>query len=67
MRRKEIDKSWRLTHGVICKKFCYNKEGVKKLCDKRQDGLIVNGRIDTRVACPVEMHVRLRFLFDRRS
>ena len=23
-------------------------------------------RIDTRVACPAEMHVRLRFLFDRR-
>ena len=39
---------------------------MKKLCDKRQDGLIVNRRIDTRVACPAEMHVRLRLLLDRR-
>ena len=35
---------------------------MKKLCDKRQDGLTVNRRIDTRVACPAEIHVRLRFL-----
>jgi len=40
---------------------------VKKLCDKKQDGLTVNRQIDTRVACPAEMHVRLHFLFDRRS
>ena len=63
VRRKGIDKSRRPPHEVICRKFCCNKEGVKKLCDKRQDGLTVHRRIDTRVACPAEMHVRLRFLF----
>jgi len=67
VRRKGIDMLQRPPHEVICRKFCYNKEGVKKLCDKRQDGLTVNHRIDTRVACPAEMHVCLRFLFDRRS
>ena len=40
---------------------------VKKLCDKRQDRLTINCRIDTRVACPAEMHVRLHLLLDRRS
>jgi len=35
---------------------------VKKLSDKRQDGLTVNRRIDTRVECPIKMHVRLRLL-----
>ena len=40
---------------------------MKKLSDKRQDGLTVNRRIDTRVACPAEIHVRLRFLFNRKS
>jgi len=38
---------------------------VKKLADKRQ-GLTVNHRIDTRVQCPAEMHVRLHLLSDRR-
>ena len=67
MRRKGINKSRRPSHEVICRKFCGNKEGVKKLCDKRQEELIVHCRIDTRVACPTEMRVRLHFLFDRRS
>jgi len=67
VRRKGIDKSRRPPHEVICRKFYCNKEGVKALCDKRQDGLTVNRRIDTRVAHLTEMHVRLRFLFDRRS
>ena len=67
VRRKGIDKSRRPPHEVICRKFCCNTEGVKKLCDKRQDGLTVHRRIDTRVACPAEIHVRLCFLYDRRS
>ena len=36
VKKKEIDKSCRLPHEVICRKYCCNKEGVKKLCDKRQ-------------------------------
>ena len=67
MRRKGIDKSHRPPHEVICRKFCCNKKDVKKLSDKRQDGLTINRRIDTRVEYPAEMYVRLRFLFDRRS
>ena len=35
MRRKGIDKSCRAPHEVICRKYCCNKEGVKKLADKR--------------------------------
>ena len=66
VRRKGIDKSRRPPHEVICRKFCCNKEGVKKSCNKRQEGLTVHRRIDTKVACPAEMHVRLGFLFDRR-
>ena len=66
MRRKGIDKSRRPPHEVICRKFCCNKEGVMKLCDKRQDGLAVNCRIDTRVECPAEMQVRLCLLPHRR-
>ena len=60
VRRKGIDKSRRPPYEVICRKFCCNKEGVKK-CDKKQDEFTVNRRIDTRVACPAEMHVRLHF------
>ena len=59
VRRKGIDKSRKPPHEVICRKFCCNKEGLKKLCDKRQDGLTVHRRVNTRVACPAEMHVRL--------
>jgi len=66
VRKKRIYKSRRPPYEVICRKFCYNKEGVKKLCDKRKDELTVNRQIDTKVACPAVMHVRLHFLFDRR-
>jgi len=52
---------------LFAEKFCSNKEVVKKLCDKRQDKLTINRRIDTRVTCPAEMYVYLHFLFDRRS
>jgi len=62
VRKKRIDKSRRPPHEVICRKFYCNKESVKKLCDKRQDGLTVNRRIDTRVECPPEMHIYLRLL-----
>ena len=65
MRKKRIDKSWRPLHEVICRKDYCNKEGVKRLGDKRQEGLIVNRRIDTRIHCPTEMHIRLRLLPDR--
>ena len=67
MKKRGIDKSCRPPREVIYRKFYCNKEGVKKLFDKRQDGLTLNRRIDTRVACPAEKHVRLHFLFDRRS
>ena len=63
VRRKGIEKSRRPPHKVICRKFCCDKECVKKLSDKRQEGLTVHRRIDTRVACPAEMHVRLHFFF----
>jgi len=66
VRRKGIDKLRRHPHEVIYRKFCFNKEGVKKLCDKRQDGLTVNRRIDNIVECPDEMHVRLRLLTHQR-
>ena len=36
------------------------------MCDKRQDGLTVNSRIDTRVVCPAEIHVHLRLLSNQR-
>ena len=39
---------------------------MKKLFDKRQDELTVSRRIDTRVECPAEMHVRLRLLPHRK-
>ena len=42
-------------------KILLQQGGCEKLCDKRQDGLTIHRRIDTRVACPAEMHVRLRF------
>ena len=35
VRRKGMNKSHRPPHKVICRKFCCNKKGVKKLCDKR--------------------------------
>ena len=66
VRRKRIDKPRRPPNEVICKKFCCKDEGVKKLSDKRKDGLTVNSQIDTRVECPTEMHVRLRLLSRRR-
>jgi len=31
----------------------------RELTDKRQDGLTINCRIDTRVECPAEMHERI--------
>ena len=62
VRRKGIDKSRRPPHEFICRKFYCNKEGMKKFPDKRQDRLTVNRRIDTRVKCPGEMHVRLHLL-----
>ena len=62
MRRKGIDKSRRPPHEVIYRKYYCNKEGVKKLANKRQEGLTVNRHIDIRVQCPTEMHVRLRLL-----
>ena len=65
MRRKGIDKSHRLHHEVICRKYYCNKEGMKKLGDKRQEGLTLNRRIDTRVQCPAKMHVHLCLLPDR--
>ena len=66
MRRKGTDKSRKPPYEIINRKFCCNKEGVKKLSDKRQEGLTVHRQIDTRVAYPAEMHVRLCFLFNRR-
>ena len=51
---------------VICRKYCCNKEGMNKLGDKRKEGRIVNRRIDIRVQCPSEMHIRLCLLSDRR-
>ena len=66
VRRKGIDKSRRSPHEVICRKICCNKEGVKWLCDKRQDRLTINRRIDTRVECPAEMNMRLRLLSHQR-
>ena len=66
MRRKGIDKSHRPPHEIICRKFCCIKEDVKKLADKRQDEITVNLRIDTRVECHAEVHVRLRLLPHRR-
>ena len=66
VRRKGTDKSRKPPYEIICRKFCCNKEGVKKLSDKRQEGLTVHRRVDTRVACPAEMHIRLRFFLDKR-
>ena len=64
VRRKGTDKSRKPPHEIICRKFCCNKEGLKKLCDKRQDGLTVHRRVNTRVGCPAEMHIRLRLFSD---
>ena len=36
------------------------------MADKRQEGLMVNCRIDTRVQCLTETHICLRLLPDRR-
>ena len=55
LRRKGIDKSRRPPHKVICRKFCCNKEGLKKLCDKRQDGL------SSTVESTLELRVLLRY------
>ena len=63
--KKRINKSCRHPHEFICRKYCFNKEGVKKLFDKRE-GLTINRRIDNKVQCPAEMHVRL-CLLPRRS
>ena len=51
---------------LFVKTYCCNKEDLKNLGDKRQEGLIVNRRIDTRVQCPAEMHVHLSLLPDKR-
>ena len=66
VRKKGIDESRRPSHEVICRKYCCNKEGVKKLAIKRQEGLSVNRHIDTRVQCPAVMHVRLHLFADGR-
>ena len=65
VRRKGTDKSRKPPYEIICRKFCCNKEGLKKLCDKRQEGLTVHRRVNTRVACPAEMHIRLRFFWTK--